>query len=75
MVADGDAPGDRAAAVANDVLFFPINPGHEEESWRRLYEEALPRFFNGTYQGAYMDEQVARFEALLPASPPWSAPQ
>lgn len=67
----GDAPGDRAAAVANGALFFPIDPGHEEESWRRLYEEALPRFFNGTYQGAYMDERVARFEDLLPATPPW----
>ncbi|MFO0957834.1 MAG: HAD family hydrolase [Isosphaeraceae bacterium] len=68
----GDAPGDRNAATANGVLFYPIDPGHEDESWRRLFEEALPRFFAGTYQGAYMDEQVARFEGLLPERPPWA---
>ena len=29
----GDAPGDFQAAQANNALFFPINPGHEEASW------------------------------------------
>ncbi len=28
----GDAPGDLAAARANGALFFPINPGYEEQS-------------------------------------------
>lgn len=68
----GDAPGDRQAAEANGVLFYPIEPGHEDASWRRFYEEALPRFFAGTYAGRYMAEQVARFEALLPEKPPWN---
>jgi phosphoglycolate phosphatase-like HAD superfamily hydrolase len=67
----GDAPGDRAAAEANGSLFYPIDPGHEDESWQRFYEEALPRFFAGTYAGDYMARQVARFEALLPEKPPW----
>jgi phosphoglycolate phosphatase-like HAD superfamily hydrolase len=67
----GDAPGDRKAAEANGVLFYPIDPGREDQSWQRFYEEALPRFFAGTYAGKYMDEQVARFEALLPVTPPW----
>lgn len=67
----GDAPGDRKAAEANGVLFYPIDPGYEDESWRRFYEEALPRFYAGTYAGEYMAEQVARFEALLPERPPW----
>ncbi|MHC5538766.1 HAD family hydrolase [Singulisphaera rosea] len=67
----GDAPGDRKAAEANGVLFYPIDPGFEDESWRRFYEEALPRFYAGTYAGDYMAEQVARFEALLPERPPW----
>ena len=67
----GDAPGDRKAAEANHVLFYPIDPGQEDESWRRFHEEALPRFFAGTYAGAYMDEQIARFEKLLPEQPPW----
>lgn len=68
----GDAPGDRQAAEANGVLFYPIDPGHEDASWQRFYEEALPRFFAGTYAGHYMAEQVARFEALLPEKPPWN---
>lgn len=68
----GDAPGDRQAAEATGVLFYPINPGHEDESWQRFFEEALPRFFAGTYKGAYMAEQIERFEALLPEVPPWA---
>ena len=67
----GDAPGDRDAARANGVLFYPIDPGFEDESWRRFHEEALPRFFDGTYAGDYMAAQLARFEALLPDQPPW----
>jgi phosphoglycolate phosphatase-like HAD superfamily hydrolase len=67
----GDAPGDQKAAQANGVLFYPIDPGSEDESWQRFYEEALPRFFEGRYEGPYMAEQVARFERLLPEHPPW----
>ncbi len=67
----GDAPGDQKAAEANGVLFYPIDPGHEDESWQRFFEEALPRFLAGTYAGDYMAEQVARFEKLLPETPPW----
>ena len=68
----GDAPGDRKAAEANGVLFYPIAPGQEDESWQRFFEEAMPRFFAGTYAGTYMTEQVARFEKLLPETPPWT---
>ncbi|HEV3167391.1 MAG TPA: HAD family hydrolase [Isosphaeraceae bacterium] len=67
----GDAPGDRKAAEANGVLFYPIDPGREDASWQRFFEEALPRFFAGTYAGPFMAEQIARFEALLPDTPPW----
>lgn len=67
----GDAPGDRQAAAANGVLFYPIDPGREDESWRRFVEIALPRFFAGTYDGTYQEEQIARFEKLLPSRPPW----
>jgi phosphoglycolate phosphatase-like HAD superfamily hydrolase len=67
----GDAPGDWNAAKANGVLFYPIDPGFEEESWQRFFEEALPRFFAGGFAGEYMNAQIARFEALLPDRPPW----
>ena len=68
----GDAPGDRKAAEATGCLFYPVNPGHEEESWARLCDEALGRFFAGTYEGAYQVACVAEFEALLPEDPPWA---
>jgi phosphoglycolate phosphatase-like HAD superfamily hydrolase len=67
----GDAPGDLKAAESNGVLFYPIDPGAEESSWQRFFEEALPRFFAGTYAGDYMGAQVARFRALLPERPTW----
>lgn len=67
----GDAPGDMKAARANNALFFPINPGSEEKSWERLYNEAFDRFTAGTYAGAYEAELIAEFEALLPDTPPW----
>ena len=67
----GDAPGDQAAAAANGVLFYPVDPGSEDNSWQRFFEESLPRFFAGTYAGEYMDAQIARFEKLLPERPTW----
>ncbi|NLE46374.1 MAG: HAD family hydrolase [Chloroflexi bacterium] len=67
----GDAPGDMKAARQNGALFYPINPGHEEESWQRFYEEALHKFLAGAYAGQYEATLVAEFEALLPDVPPW----
>ena len=67
----GDAPGDYQAAKANGVLFYPIDPGFEDVSWQRFFEEALPRFFAGTYAGELHGCPVARFERLLPERPPW----
>lgn len=67
----GDAPGDRNAAKKNGALLYPINPGKEDESWQRFYEEALDRFFNEEYDGEYQAELIEEFESSLPARPPW----
>jgi phosphoglycolate phosphatase-like HAD superfamily hydrolase len=67
----GDAPGDLKAAKANGVHFFPINPGHEEESWKRFYHEGIDRFFNGTFAGKYEEELIRDFNGYLPQLPPW----
>lgn len=67
----GDAPGDHKAAVANKCLFFPINPGEEQASWKRLLDEGIDRFFEGTFAGAYQEELLAEFSQYLPADPPW----
>jgi phosphoglycolate phosphatase-like HAD superfamily hydrolase len=67
----GDAPGDFKAAVANNCLFFPINPGAEETSWRRLHDEGIARFFEGSFAGAYQEQLLEEFDAFLPERPPW----
>lgn len=67
----GDAPGDREAAHAVNVLYYPINPGAEEQSWQRFYTEASERFLNGTYAGTYEAGLIAEFEKLLSDTPPW----
>ena len=67
----GDAPGDLAAARANGALFFPINPGYEEQSWERFYREGIDRFFNHSFAGAYEASLIDEFQKLLPEKPPW----
>jgi phosphoglycolate phosphatase-like HAD superfamily hydrolase len=67
----GDAPGDYNAAAANDCLFFPINPGHEEASWRRLHDEGIAKFFEGTFAGDFQKRLLEKFDSYLPERPPW----
>jgi phosphoglycolate phosphatase-like HAD superfamily hydrolase len=67
----GDAPGDYQAAKANDALFYPINPGQEDASWQRLYDEGIDRFLSGTFAGEYQDRLLAEFDTFLPELPPW----
>lgn len=69
----GDAPGDLSAARANDCLFYPINPGDEEASWRRLHEEGIDRFLAGDFAGEFQEQLLDEFDTYLPESPPWSA--
>lgn len=67
----GDAPGDYKAAVANHALYFPINPGAEEASWKRFYEEGIEKFLGGTFAGKFQQKLLDEFERYLPAQPPW----
>lgn len=55
----GDAPGDKAAAEKNGVLYYPILVKKEAASWERFAKEALPKFLEGSYKGGYQ-EQVNR---------------
>ncbi len=71
MLMIGDAPGDLNAAESNGTLFFPVNPGNEEESWDRLYKEGLKKFFNGTFKGAYQQALLKEFNQYLPEHPSW----
>ena len=67
----GDAPGDFKAARDVGALFFPINPGDEEASWERFYDEGISKFFGKQYAGAYEAKLLAEFDRLLPKDPPW----
>ncbi len=71
----GDAPGDREAALDNHAHFYPINPGHESDSWERFYKESFLRFIDGKYYGSYEQEITKEFQALLPSLPPWKKPE
>jgi phosphoglycolate phosphatase-like HAD superfamily hydrolase len=71
MLMIGDAPGDMRAARANGALFYPINPGHEEESWERFYKEAVQKFLSEEFQGAYEAKLIDEFEKFMPETPPW----
>lgn len=67
----GDAPGDLKAARDVGALFFPINPGGEEESWDLFVREGIDKFFGKTFAGAYEAKLLKEFDALLPKDPPW----
>jgi phosphoglycolate phosphatase-like HAD superfamily hydrolase len=67
----GDAPGDYKAAQANNCLFFPINPGAEEASWQRFYEQGIDRFLAGEFPGEYQQQLLDEFDTYLPDTPPW----
>ncbi len=67
----GDAPGDMKAARGNNALFYPVNPGHEEQSWERFFNEDAERFRKGGYTAEYEAGLVREFQKLLPSTPPW----
>ncbi|WP_437205664.1 HAD family hydrolase [Planctomicrobium sp. SH664] len=71
MLMIGDAPGDQKAAEAVGALFYPINPGHEEDSWARFNQEACAKFFAGTFKGEYQAKLIKEFEKYLPEHPSW----
>ena len=67
----GDAPGDHDAAQSNGVLFDPIIPSQEVESWSRLRSEASKKFRDGSYAGNYMSSILAQFDSVLRDEPNW----
>jgi len=68
----GDAMGDLVASTDNKVLFYPIIPGREEESWKKLNNEGIEKFFSGTFEGNYQSGLIKEFMKSLPSEPPWT---
>lgn len=61
----GDAPGDLEAASNNGVLFYPILAYRESLSWKRLSDEAIHRFAEGSYRGEYQQNLIKEFNLIL----------
>ena len=64
----GNAMKDLETAQACGVCFYPIVLNKETASWQRFNEEALDRFYDGTYLGAYQDELIDEFVQALDAN-------
>lgn len=62
----GDAKGDLDAAMRNGILFFPVIPGRENESWSVLLQEGLSLFFEKKYTGGYQKYLIEEFLKFLP---------
>lgn len=62
----GDAPGDLEGAREAGVCFYPIVPGAEEKSWRRLVDEVYDIFLAGRYRGFFEEAFIDRFLEALP---------
>jgi phosphoglycolate phosphatase-like HAD superfamily hydrolase len=67
----GDGIGDLDAAKNNGILFFPIIPGKEDESWGRFLTEGLKKFTTQTFEGAYEGLLLTEFRESLPERPEW----
>ena len=66
----GDALGDLDAARNNGILFFPVIPGKEDQSWEKFLLEGLGKFLNGTYYGDYESGLLDAFSRSLPSTLP-----
>jgi phosphoglycolate phosphatase-like HAD superfamily hydrolase len=62
----GDAKGDYDASENNGILFYPIIPGKENESWKRFVSEGFEKFINGTFSGDYEGKLLKEFWKSLP---------
>ena len=47
----GDAKRDLDASENNGILFYPIIPGRENESWKRFPDEGFDKFMKAHLQG------------------------
>jgi phosphoglycolate phosphatase-like HAD superfamily hydrolase len=62
----GDAKGDLDAAKSNGVLFYPVLPGRENESWEKFVNEGFEKFLKGKFAGSYENKLIEAFIKALP---------
>lgn len=66
----GDGNGDLEAVKKNNGLFYPINPGSEQEDWDSLLD-AFKHFTDNKFSGDFENKLLKRFENSLLKTPPW----
>jgi len=62
----GDAKGDMDAANDNGILFFPIIPSKEDQSWEQFVNEGFERFIENTFKGIFQENLIREFKSYLP---------
>lgn len=67
----GDAPGDMEAAIENKILFYPILPNKEIESWKRFNQNYCEKFKTKNYTQEIEKDMVERFLKVLQTKAPW----
>lgn len=58
----GDALGDLRAAKQNQILFYPIIHGKEEECWKEFQKKGAWLFLKKMYAGSYQEEKIKEFK-------------
>ena len=66
----GDGNGDLKAVKENNGLFYPINPGSEQDDWNK-FPESFRVFLQKKYKGIYEDKLIKRFKSTLLSVPTW----
>ena len=61
----GDAKGDLEAAESAGAWFYPMIPGHEEESWQDFYDKYLDLYLDGRFDSSVQQELLEKFNAAV----------
>ncbi|MCM8764730.1 MAG: hypothetical protein NC830_05175 [Candidatus Omnitrophica bacterium] len=69
----GDSYGDFEAAAKNNVRFYPVSPGQEENAWKKT-PDVFDLFINGKYTAEKQKIFLEEFLNILTGSLPWENP-
>ncbi|MCM8821486.1 MAG: HAD hydrolase-like protein [Candidatus Omnitrophica bacterium] len=70
----GDSYGDFEAATKNNVKFYPVVPGKEENAWKKM-PDAFELFLGGKYTAEKQKFFLEEFLKILNSSPAWENPE
>ncbi|MCM8824554.1 MAG: HAD hydrolase-like protein [Candidatus Omnitrophica bacterium] len=70
----GDSYGDLESAEKNNVRFYPVVPGKEEDAWKNIFE-VFDLFLAGKYRAENQEIFIKEFLNVLTDLPPWKNPE